>query len=73
MKAVFQLIMVMPVVIVFAIVVVALMRQQSQRFRGLEAAYQRRHVHRTRHSPVRSVRIQQEAAEAHDVTTRHAA
>ena len=80
MDTLLQLLIVMPFVMLFAIVVVALMRQQNEHFHDLEAAYQRRHaVHRTAvRSPVRSVRIQQpaeEPVEPHDVVrpVRHAA
>jgi hypothetical protein len=77
MDPLLQLIIVMPFVILFALIVAALTRQENQRFHDTEAAYQRRHVaHRAQvHSPVRSVRAQpdKESVEVHHEPLRRAA
>jgi len=77
MEPMVQLIVVMPFVVVFGLIVVALWRQENQRFHSLEAAYRRRHaVRRTRaYSPVVRPGRVEDPAQSHDAASavRHAA
>jgi hypothetical protein len=72
MDLVLQLIIVMPIVILFALIIAAFMREENQRFHSIEAAYRRRHtfLRPQARSPVQSARVQsseQESVELDDV------
>ncbi len=81
MKVVFHLIVVLPWIILFAMMIVPLMRQENRRRHRIEALYERRYVaQRTRVNsserppvPVRIQKADEASVESHDAHVRDAA
>ncbi len=82
MDPILQLLVVLPFLILFAMIIVPLMRQENQRMHRIEALYERRYVaQRTRVKsaerpsvPVRIQKVDEASVESHDAPdVRHAA